>query len=50
MFKPLKKIARAFHIPSEHEREMAYLNGAKDRYDLEFRMRHVDSGAFRRGL
>ena len=50
MFGPLKKIARALQIPTVQEREMNYLNGAKDRYDLEFRMRHVDSGAFRRGF
>ena len=50
MFGPIKKIARAFHIPTEQEREMAYLNGAKDRYDLEFRMRRIDRGEFRRGF
>ncbi len=49
MFGSLKKVARAFRIPTEQEREMAYLNGAKDRYDLEFRMRQIDRGEFRRG-
>lgn len=32
----------------ERERELAYLNGAVSRYDLEARMREVDSGRFRR--
>jgi hypothetical protein len=50
MFGTFKLIARAFQIPSNHEREMAYLNGAKDRYDLEYRMRRVDSGEFRRNF
>lgn len=49
MFGSLKKVARALRVPTEQEREMAYLNGAKDRYDLEFRMRQIDRGEFRRG-
>lgn len=36
MFKQLKKITRALHIPSVEERETAYLNGSVDRIDLEY--------------
>lgn len=38
------KVKKAFHIPTRREREEAYLNGAKDRYDLEYRMRRIDRG------
>ena len=44
MFKTLKKVGAAFHIPTRREREDAYLAGAKDRYDLEYRMRRLDRG------
>ncbi len=47
MFTPIKKIARALGVPSVEEREMAYLNGSHDRFDLEYRQRQVDRGLFR---
>ena len=47
MFGPIKKFARALRVPSAQEREMAYLNGAHDRFDLEYRQRQVDRGIFR---
>jgi hypothetical protein len=47
MFGSLKKITRALRVPSVGEREMAYLNGSQDRFDLEYRQRQVDRGLFR---
>jgi hypothetical protein len=47
MFESVRRIARAFRVPTIHDREMAYLNDAKDRVDLEFRMRQIDRGMFR---
>jgi hypothetical protein len=47
MFTPIKKIARALRVPSVEEREMAYLNGSHDRFDLEYRQRQIDRGLFR---
>lgn len=47
MFEPIRKIARALRAPSAAEREMAYLNGARDRFDLEYRQRQIDNGLFR---
>ena len=47
MFGAIKKIASAFHIPSNAELEQAYLEGAEDGYDLEFRMRQIDRGIIR---
>ncbi|ASY62173.1 hypothetical protein SJ05684_c07100 [Sinorhizobium sojae CCBAU 05684] len=47
MFKQLKKITRALHIPTVEEREIAYLNGSVDRIDLEYRQRQIDRGLFR---
>ncbi|GEO84478.1 MULTISPECIES: DUF3563 family protein [Alphaproteobacteria] len=47
MFKPLRKIAHALRIPTSTEREMAYLNGAHDMVDLEFRQREIERGLFR---
>lgn len=47
MFTPIKKFARALRVPSVEDREMAYLNGAHDRFDLEYRQRQVDRGLFR---
>lgn len=47
MFNPLKKIVRAMRPLSAEEREMAYLNGSHDRFDLEYRQRQVDRGVFR---
>ncbi len=50
MFDQLRKFARAMRIPTVAEREMAYLNGSRDRIDLEYRQRQIDSGLFRKGL
>ncbi len=50
MFRHFKKITRALHIPSVEERENAYLNGAVDRIDLEYRQRQIDRGMFRRAF
>ncbi len=47
MFGKLKKVAAAFHIPTQREREIAYLNGSANVYDLEHRMRRIDRGDFR---
>lgn len=48
MMKPLRKLARALRAPSAEEREIAYLNGSHDRFDLEYRQRQIDRGLFRR--
>lgn len=50
MFKPLRKIAAALRVPTANEREMAYLNGARDMVDLEFRQREIERGLFRGGF
>ncbi|MDQ0454204.1 DUF3563 family protein [Rhizobium paknamense] len=50
MFGPIRKFARALRVPSVQEREMAYLSGAQDRLDLEFRQRQIDTGMFRRSV
>lgn len=50
MFGPVKKIARALRGQSIQERELAYLNGAIDRVDLEYRQRQIDRGMFSRGF
>ncbi|SNY93781.1 Protein of unknown function [Cohaesibacter sp. ES.047] len=47
MFSTIKKLASAFHIPSNAELEEAYLNDAADGYDLEYRMRQIDRGNVR---
>ncbi|WEX87639.1 DUF3563 domain-containing protein [Sinorhizobium garamanticum] len=47
MFKHLKKLTRALHVPTIEEREVAYLNGSVDRIDLEYRQRQIDRGLFR---
>lgn len=41
-------LARGFRVPTQAERELAYLNGSVDRYDLEQRQRQVEQGLFRR--
>lgn len=48
MFKPMRKLARALRAPTVQEREMAYLNEASDAIELEYRMRQVDRGMFRK--
>ncbi|CAH0340144.1 MULTISPECIES: DUF3563 family protein [unclassified Rhizobium] len=50
MFAPIRKFARALRVPTVAEREMNYLNGARDLVDLEYRQREIDRGAFRRGF
>ncbi|ATN33706.1 DUF3563 family protein [Rhizobium daejeonense] len=50
MFEPIRKLAKALRVPSVADREMAYLNGARDMVDLEFRQRQIDRGMFRRGF
>ncbi|MGO4565166.1 DUF3563 domain-containing protein [Rhizobium sp. 2YAF20] len=47
MFGPIKKFANSLRPRSIEEREMAYLNGSNDRFDLEYRQRQVDRGLFR---
>lgn len=48
MFKTVRNFARAFRVPTAHDRELAYLNESKDRVDLEYRMRQIDRGMFRK--
>ncbi|MCM2291982.1 DUF3563 domain-containing protein [Allorhizobium sp. BGMRC 0089] len=48
MFTPIRKFARAFRVQSVEDRELAYLNAAQDRFDLEYRQREIDRGLFRR--
>lgn len=48
MFDSVRKFARALRVPSAQDREMAYLNESRDRIDLEYRMRQVDRGMFRK--
>lgn len=50
MFEPIRKIARALRAPTVADREAAYLNGSRDRFDLEYRQRQIDRGLFRNGL
>ncbi|WP_370677113.1 DUF3563 domain-containing protein [Pleomorphomonas sp. PLEO] len=50
MFATLKRTAKLFSIPSQAERDMAYLNGASDRYDLEARERYLGRRSFNRTL
>jgi hypothetical protein len=50
MFGPVKKFARALRGPSIEQRELAYLDGALDRVDLEYRQRQIDRGMFRKGF
>ncbi|WP_416796030.1 DUF3563 family protein [Ciceribacter azotifigens] len=49
MFAPIRRLARALHVPSIAEREAAYLNGSLDLVDLEYRQRQIDRGLFRNG-
>ena len=50
MFATLKRTAKLFRTPTAAERDMAYLNEAGDRYDLEARERNLTRRAFNRGL
>jgi hypothetical protein len=47
MFGYVSKFASKFRGPSTEDREMAYLNAAADRIDLEYRQRQIDRGMFR---
>lgn len=48
MLKQLKNFARALRVPTQEERDAAYLNGAVDVIDLEFRQRQIDRGNHRK--
>jgi hypothetical protein len=48
MLTSVRKLARAFRVPTLQDREMAYLSEANDRIDLEYRMRQIDRGMFRK--
>lgn len=48
MFAKIADLLRALRGPSLRERELAYLNAARDRYDLEYRERQIDRGLFRK--
>lgn len=50
MFATLKRTAKFLSVPTQAERDMAYLNDASDRYDLEARERYLDSRAFNRTI
>jgi hypothetical protein len=47
MFNTLKNALRSLRIPTDAERELAYLNEAVSRIDLEARERQVEAGLFR---
>ncbi|SCM75385.1 conserved hypothetical protein [uncultured Pleomorphomonas sp.] len=48
MFATLKRTAKLLRVPTQAERDLAYLNEAGDRYDLEARERNLGRG--NRGL
>ena len=50
MFNTLKRAAKLIRTPSQVEREMAYLNEAGDRYDLEARERNLSRGLLNRNV
>jgi hypothetical protein len=50
MFSTLKRAAKLIRTPSQVEREMAYLNEAGDRYDLEARERNLSRGVLNRNF
>ena len=41
MFATLKRTAKLLRVPTQAERDLAYLNEAGDRYDLEARERNL---------
>ena len=47
MLKLFEPLLRVFRLPSIDEAERDYLNGAYDRFNLEYRQRQVDHGLFR---
>lgn len=48
MFSRLRQAVKAFNVPSSEAMEADYLNGAVDRFDLEYRQREIDRGLFRK--
>lgn len=46
----LKQIVSALRIPSQDEMEKNYLDEAVDGYDLEYRIRQIDGGLFKRAI
>lgn len=46
MFARLRSFLRSFEMHPAREVQMAYLNGAVSRADLEFRQRQVERGLF----
>ena len=48
MFAALKRTAKMLRTPTTAERELAYLNEAGDRYDLEARERNLSRGMMNR--
>lgn len=50
MFATLKRTAKLLRVPSQAERDMAYLNEAGDRYDLEARERTLSRRNLNRTL
>ena len=44
MFATLKRAAKALRVPTQAELDLAYLNEAGDRYDLEARERNLSRG------
>ena len=50
MFATLKRAAKSLRVPTQAELDLAYLNEAGDRYDLEARERYLDSRAFQRTI
>ena len=50
MFATLKRAAKALRVPTQAELDLAYLNEAGDRYDLEARERNLSRRAPNRGL
>ena len=50
MFATLKRAAKSLSVPTQAELDLAYLNEAGDRYDLEARERNLTRRAPNRGL
>ncbi|PKR89209.1 DUF3563 domain-containing protein [Pleomorphomonas diazotrophica] len=50
MFATLKRTAKALRVPTQAELDLAYLNEAGDRYDLEARERNLSRRSLNRAL
>lgn len=48
MLSNVAKFIRSLRAPSTEELEQHYLANARDRIDLEYRQREIESGKFRR--